>query len=125
MSGDFDSSAFERDMQQRQAARRADPVAFFEAAMTELWEGGREDDMLQRWQRRLAEDPWYTSDLLYAMDAVAETPPEDLIARLERAGVRLFHYGFTEVTPYTFEEVVVWVAAQAERLRAVSDEATA
>ena len=124
MSGDFDSSAFERDMQQRQAARRADPVAFFEAAMTELWEGGREEDMLQRWQRRLTEDPWYTSDLLYAMDAVADAPPEDLIARLERAGVRLFHYGFTEVTPYTFEEAVAWVAAQAERLRAVGDEPT-
>ncbi len=125
MSGDFDSSAFERDMQQRQAARRADPVAFFEAAMTELWEGGREDDMLERWKSRLAEDPWYTSDLLYAIDAVAEDPPEDLIARLARAGVRLFHYGLTEVTPFTFDEVVAWVVAQAERLRAVGDDATA
>jgi|JI10StandDraft_1071094.scaffolds.fasta_scaffold843834_2 hypothetical protein len=125
MSGDFDSNAFERDMQQRQAARRADPPAFLEAAMTELWEGGREEDMLARWKSRLAEDPWYTSDLLYAMEAVADDPPEDLIAQLGRAGVRLFHYGFTEVVPYTFDEVVAWVAAQAERLRAISDEANA
>lgn len=125
MSGDFDASGFAREMQQRQAARRADPVAFFEAAMTELWEGGREDDMLQRWKSRLAEDPWSTTDLLHAMDTVAEDPPEDLIARLARAGVRLFHYGFTEVTPYAFEEAVAWVAAEAERLRAVSDEAPA
>jgi hypothetical protein len=119
---EFDADAFVHEKQQQQAIRRADPAAFLEAAMTELWEGGREEDMVERWRGHL-EDPWYTSDLLWAIDTVADDPPADLIARLERAGVRLFHHGATEVTPYTFEEAVGWVAAQGERLRAIGDEA--
>ena len=108
MSDDFEPDDFVKDMQERQAARRADPLAFLQTALAELWEGGREEEMLTRWRSRAHTDPWFAADVLHAIDVVLESPPVDLAERLKRADAK------------TQADVLAWVAEQGAKLRAIS-----
>jgi hypothetical protein len=100
-------------------ARRAAPLAFVCEVIAMLRDTPI-DGFLKFWRAQVRSFPWWADDALACFELVLAAPPPDLRGRIfDACGFVLNHVTPTEVTPYSQDDMVAWLADLLAKMRAV------
>ena len=92
-------------------------------ATLEMLRDTDEAGFLKFWRTRVVSYRGVADEMLACLALVLAAPPADLREQLyARVGFVLNHVEPTRITPYSNDDVIVWLRALDEKLRAIYDE---